>query len=242
MEGTGVSSSDKAIKKPKKIKPDGADGHRGRMFDKFLAAGDNDVLPRDIIEMLLYYPIKIRDTRDAAVYLMEKYGSADKLLSAPQDDLASTDGVGAGSAMFLRIVGSAVKRLADEPVDDRKIYSDTSETRELFYPFKEELKGEITCIACFDNAMRPIRVAKIKDGVWGENKDDAHTLVSFVTEHHGCSVALARVSSCRTDFPTATDFKAASYAASLLNKIDVRMLEYFVISRDEVMQAKQFHV
>lgn len=237
-----MPNSESTAKKPKKIKPAGADGHRGRMFDKFLAAGDNDVLPRDIIEMLLYYPIRIRDTRDAAVSLMDKFGSADKVLSAPQDELSATDGVGEGSATFLRMVGSVARRLSEEPVDDRKIYANASEMSELFYPFREELRADITCVACFDNARRPIRVAKLKDGIFTKCQTDANEFLGFVTEHHGCFVAMARISPKRSDFPYGDDFDAARYAKRLLDTIDVSFSEYFVISRDEAIEVTKLGI
>ena len=234
-----MPNSEKTIKKPKKVKPAGAAGHRGRMFDKFLAAGDNDVLPRDIIEMLLYYPVKIRDTRDAAVLLMDKFGSADKILSASSEKLASVDGVGEGSAAFLNIIGCITKRLSDEPDDNRKIYTDTAEITELFQPFREGIRADITCVACFDNAMRPIRVAKLKNGAFTECPEDANALVSFVSDHHGCSVAIARISPKRSDFPGFDDISAARYARLLLKRIDVNLKEYFVISRDEAIEVPQ---
>ncbi len=231
-----MPNSENTAKKPKKIKPAGADGHRSRMFDKFLAAGDNDVLPRDILEMLLYYPIKIRDTRDSAVALIDKFGSADKVLSASKEELSATDGLGDGSAAFLQIAGNAVRRLCAEPIDERIIYSSTDQMNELFYPFREKLRQDITCVACFDNAMRPIRVAKLKDGVFSKCPTDANELVSFVTEHHGCSVALARISPKRSEFPSSKDFDAAGYAKRLLNIMDVGFNEYFIISRDEAIE------
>ncbi len=237
-----MPDSENTPKKQKKIKPAGADGHRGRMFDKFLAAGDNDVLPRDIIEMLLYYPIKIRDTRDAAVSLMGKFGSADNVLSASQEELSATEGVGEGSATFLRMIGCAARRLSGEPVDNRKIYSSVAEMSELFQPFREELRADITCVACFDNAMRPIRITKLKDGVFTKCQADANAFLSFVTEHHGCSVAMARISPKRSDFPDSDDFDAARYAKRLLNTIDIKLNEYFVISRDEAIEVTKLGI
>lgn len=237
-----MPNSENTEKKPKKIKPAGADGHRSRMFDKFLAANDNNVLPRDIIEMLLYYPIKIRDTRDVAVALMDKFGSADKVLSAPGEELSSTEGVGEGSARFLQMVGCAARRLSDEPVDNRKIYKDVTEMSELFHPFRERLRTDVTYVACFDNAMRPIRVAKLKDGVFCKCKADANAFLSFVTEHHGCFVAMARISPRRSDFPGNDDFDAARYAKRLLNMMDVNLSEYFVISRDEVIEVTKLGI
>ncbi len=237
-----MPNSENTTKKPKKIKPAGADGHRSRMFDKFLAAGDNDVLPRDIIEMLLYYPIKIRDTRDSAVALMDKFGSADKVLSASKDELSATEGLGDGSAAFLQIAGSAVRRLCAEPIDERIIYSSTNQMSELFYPFREKLRRDITCAACFDNAMRPIRVAKLMDGEFSKCPTDANALVTFVTEHHGCSVTLARISPKRSEFPSSKDFDAARYAKRLLNKMDVGFNEYFIISRDEVIEVTKLGI
>ncbi len=237
-----MSSSDNHLKKPNKIKPDGADGHRSRMFEKFLAAGDNDVLPRDMVEMLLYYPIKLRDTRDAAVHLMDKYGTTNKLFSASADKLAEIQGVGEGSAIFLQTVGSVINRLSEQITDNRKIYSNPVDMCELFFAFREEVRGEITAVACFDNAHRVICVEKITTGVLLKDKAGANVLLSFVSAHHACSVAIARITSLRTDFPGNIDFEAVKHIKHLLNSIDVPLDEYFVISREEAMGVSTLNV
>lgn len=237
-----MSDSDNQIKKPKKIKPDGADGHRGRMFDKFLNAGDNDVLPRDMIEMLLYYPIKVRDTRDDAVHLMKRYGSVDKLFSASVEELSGIEGVGAESGVFLKTVGSVIKRLSGEPRDNRKIYSNPADMSELFFPLRESVRGEITAVACFDNAHRVICTQKIATGVLNKDKTDANGLISFVSAHRACSVAVARITSLRSDFPGSIDFEAVKHIKHLLNSIDVPLDEYFVISREEAIGVSTLNV
>lgn len=242
MRGTAVSSSDNQPKKPKKIKPAGADGHRSRMFEKFLAAGDNDVLPRDMVEMLLYYPIKMRDTRDAAVHLMERYNTTDKIFSANAKELAQTHEVGQGSAIFLQTVGSVIKRLSGEVSDNRKIYSNPADMCELFFPFREEVRGEITAVACFDNAHRVICADKITTGVLSKDKADANGLLGFVSAHHACSVAIARITSLRSDFPGSIDFEAVKHIKHLLNSIDVPLDEYFVISREEAIGVSTLNV
>lgn len=234
-----MPASESPAKKPRKIKPDGADGHRGRMFDKFLAAGDNDVLPRDIIEMLLYFSIRVRDTRDTAVHLMEKFdNSTDKLLAASQDELTSLDGVGGASAMLLGIVGSTVKRLCAEPNDMRKTYKTIADIRELFYPLREELRGNITCAACFDSAMRPITAVKLKNDILTDSREDIYSLVSFAAEYHSSSIAVARISNAASDYPTAQDIAAAKHIEKVFDAVGLQLVEYFVISRDEAIQVK----
>lgn len=233
--GIAVVSKGNQQKKQKKIKPDGADGHRSRMFDKFLAAEDNCVLPRDMIEMLLYYPIKMRDTRDAAVHLMKKYGTTDKILSVNAAELSKADGIGEESALFLNAVGSVINRLSHDIDDSRKIYSNPADMCEIFFPFRDTVRGEITAVACFDNAHRIICAEKITAGILTRDKAEANELLAFISSHHTSSVAIARVTSLRTDFPGNIDFEAVKLIKHLLNSIDVPLDEYFVISREEAI-------
>lgn len=99
---------------PRKVKPEGADGHRQRMIMKFLNSYENGFFKRDIVEILLYYPIRIRDTRDIAVRVMKDNGDdVYSVLSASQEKLCSSPGIGPSCAVLIRLVGEIVRRLND---------------------------------------------------------------------------------------------------------------------------------
>lgn len=104
---------------PRKIKPIGADGHRKRMIAKFITAYDKDLYKRDLLEILLFYSIPVRDTRDIAVNLMqENGGNIYKVLDSPADKLCKVNGIGPKSAALLKTAGIIVKRTASGNTKD----------------------------------------------------------------------------------------------------------------------------
>ena len=48
-----------------------------------------DIRSQDIVELLLYYALPRRDTKDLAVALMEKFGSLEAILNADAKDIAA---------------------------------------------------------------------------------------------------------------------------------------------------------
>ncbi len=104
-------------------------GHRARMRERFRSYGKESFASHELLEMLLYAVIPVRDTNETAIRLMRRFGSLDGVLSASQEALTSVSGVGERVAKFLFTVGRldypTVLGLPDsEPSDGRKVLSD----------------------------------------------------------------------------------------------------------------------
>lgn len=82
------TDSPKVSKKPKKIKPEDADGHRERMRERLFNALAHLIPARYVLEMLLFYVIRVADTRDIAVALYRRFNKKIRnTLEADPDEL-----------------------------------------------------------------------------------------------------------------------------------------------------------
>ncbi len=82
-------------------------GHRQRLLKKMLA--ENDLLEHEILEALLFYVFKRRNTNDVAHNLLASLGGIKNILSAPMERLEQVEGVGKNVAQFLHTIGKCVK-------------------------------------------------------------------------------------------------------------------------------------
>ena len=62
-------------------------GHRKRMRRKFSDFGDIVFDTYELLEMLLYYTVPVRDTNPLAKRLLVEFGSLDGVLSASKENL-----------------------------------------------------------------------------------------------------------------------------------------------------------
>lgn len=236
---TGASNKDK---KPKKVKPVGADGHRGRMIERFLSSDDRSVSTRDMIEILLFFSVRIRDTRDSAVLLMQKYkNDISALLNAPQNELESVEGVGASSATLLRVAGSIITRLHDR-IDNGAQTAPELDIRELFPIFDEGVRQEITAIALLDGGMRHIRTENLMVGALTCAREELYSIVNLAVKYRSHNIILARITTERASYPTASDINASRYIEEVLRSMDINLVEYYVVSDDECIPTKPLYL
>ena len=206
------------MSKPRKIKPDGADGHRERMFIKYLNSSKNDANMRDVLEMLFYFTIRVRDTRDSAVELMRNYhGDIRAVLNAPPEELCQTDGVGPKSAFLLNLVGTIVDRL-DSDEDYSGSFSEASET-ELIYDLIDrcaDIDSEEMAIVFHDVDNRIIRTHVFSASPRNFDTNDMYRLMSLASGFHAASLTILHLAGNSDIYPCASDAKFHRYMSDAL--------------------------
>ncbi|MBR2903580.1 MAG: RadC family protein [Clostridia bacterium] len=78
-------------------------GHRRRLIEKFKQSGLTEV---EIVELLLFFVFKRRNTNDLAHRLLGKFGTLKNLFSADVESLMQVEDVGEQVAVFLRALGA----------------------------------------------------------------------------------------------------------------------------------------
>lgn len=79
-------------------------GHRQRLKSKVKEHGLKVLSDHEIVELLLTYTIPYKDTNPLGHYLLDVYGSIDKIVDADFSDLTKINGVGNETALFLNIL------------------------------------------------------------------------------------------------------------------------------------------
>ena len=73
-------------------------GHRSRMRERLLTRSADSLADYEMLEMLLFFAFKRGDTKPLAKALINRFGSFANVLSAPQQQLLDTPGLGPHAA------------------------------------------------------------------------------------------------------------------------------------------------
>jgi len=73
-------------------------GHRQRMRERFLTSGFDNFQPHEVLEVMLYEFIPVRDTNPLGHALMDRFGSVINVLTASPKELEKVPGIGRKTA------------------------------------------------------------------------------------------------------------------------------------------------
>ncbi len=102
-------------------------GHRDRLRQRFVAAGESSVADYELLELLLFRAMPRRDVKPIAKALLARFGSFAQVLGARPERLQEIEGLGEAAATEIKIVEAAARRLARGAVKDRKSLSSWNE-------------------------------------------------------------------------------------------------------------------
>ena len=98
-------------------------GHRQRLRQRFLEAGSEALSDYEMLELILFRAIPLRDLKPLAKDLLKKFGSFAEVISAPIERLKEIKGLGEAAITELKIVQAAASRLARGQVKERPVLS-----------------------------------------------------------------------------------------------------------------------
>jgi DNA repair protein RadC len=96
-------------------------GHRERLRERFLKAGQGALADYELIELILFRVLPRRDVKPLAKALLQRFGSFAETIAAPIGRLTEVKGVGEAVALDLKIVEAAAQRLARGVIADRQV-------------------------------------------------------------------------------------------------------------------------
>ena len=96
-------------------------GHRERLREKFLEAGDGALADYEVLELVLFRLLPRRDTKPVAKALIDRFGSLAAIFNAPLHLLTEVSGIGEGAATDLRIIGAAIRRSLKSDIRQKNV-------------------------------------------------------------------------------------------------------------------------
>ena len=213
------------------------DGHRQRKRQQFLSHGPESMADHELLELALFYAIPRRDTNETAHRLLDQFGSLDRVLSAPEQELEKVEGVGQGAAVLLRLMGSIGDR-ARRPGREEKIVASVDQAGAYFlrlldgqrteqlYQLCVDAKGKVLSCRMLSQGQSDMTVLSLRQVV--ENALLSGASGVFLGHNHPSGVAV----------PSSSDEAATRQVAEALRTIGVRLVDHIVVAdRDFVSMA-----
>ena len=180
-------------------------------------------------ELALFYAIPRRDTNETAHRLLDQFGSLDRVLSAPEQELEKVEGVGQGAAVLLRLMGSIGDR-AQRPGREEKIVASVDQAGAYFlrlldgqrterlYQLCVDAKGKVLSCRMLSQGQADMTVLSLRQVV--ENALLSGASGVFLGHNHPSGVAL----------PSPADMEATTQVRDALKRLDIRLIDHIIVA------------
>ena len=216
-------------------KNDGKAGHRSRMMHSYMERGSGSLEDYQMLEMLLFYPIKRKDVKPIAKNLLADFGSFENVLSASKEQLVNTEGVGEHTAAFLNLIYDVTKRMRDNKCKSIEVIEKLDDAVEYFKEmFQFENKSEKFAVMMLDNSNRILNCRFVSEGSVNAMSVSVRKLVELVISFNAVSVIVAHNHPHGVAYPSAEDVDFTLKLREMFSNLGIYLADHIVLSDDDV--------
>lgn len=208
--------------------------HRNRLRKKFIENGIESFQPHEVLELLLFYAYRQRDTNEIAHRLLKKFGSLSGVFEADIESLTEVEDVGYNTAVFLKLQGNIQRYYMKEKFSQMKNLQITPQNigeyvQHLFYGYTEE----VFYIISLNAECEVISSDIIAKGTVNTTALYSREVIKKVLETKAVFVILAHNHPNGLLAPSEADVKTTKILNEALNFVNVKLIDHVIVGRGD---------
>ena len=208
-------------------------GHRKRMRTRLNKNGPDTMEDHELIEMLLYYCVPMKDTNEIAHKMLSAFGSMTNLIKASPQEIVKRCDVTENMAMIFSTINGIIKRVSAEAYKQGHIISSTDEAGNLAVSILNGESVECFYVVCLDGKNRIIAIDRISKGVINETYVNTRMVVESVLGHNARSAIFMHNHPSGILKPSFEDIYTTNKIVKVLNAIDIIVLDHLIVAENK---------
>lgn len=215
------------------------EGHRQRVKSRYLAEGLDGFEDHQVLEMLLFYCIPMKDTNELAHRMIREFGSLAGLLEADPQDVSKRCKVSENTAILISLIPSLARRYLRVKWGDKPVLNSSAKAGEYAISLFAGRTYEAFFVICLDTQNRVNYSALVHEGTLNEVSVYPRLIVELVLRHQANSVILSHNHPGGTLNPSREDIDLTKTIISALKPISVSVLDHIIVAGENFISLKQ---
>jgi len=207
-------------------------GHRDRLRARFREAGPEALADYEMLELILFRAIPIRDVKPLAKELLTKFGSYAEVISAPIERLKEVDGVGDAVAAEFKIVEAAAHRLIRGQVRKRPVLSSWSSVLDYCRAAQAFAEKEQFRILFLDKRNQLIADEVQQEGTVDHTPVYPREVVKRALELSATAIILVHNHPSGDPTPSQADIEMTKQVASVAKPLGVLLYDHIIVGKE----------
>lgn len=207
-------------------------GHRKRLREKYLKVGYKGLEDYEILELLLTYSIKLKDCKGIAKNLLSKFKSIDKVINAELNDLKEIEGVGAETALYLKVIGETMSNHYFKNVKNSDLTT-LKGKNDLVNYLKDDvgtLKSEEFKVIYLSSDNKIVCDEILFKGTIDRSVVYPRKIMERAIDNRAKGIIFAHNHPSGNLTPSKKDIELTLEMQELLEKVDIKLLDHIIVS------------
>lgn len=212
--------------------------HRKRRRQQFYDHGADAFADHELLELLLFYGIARRDVNELAHTLLQEFGSLEAVFSAPIEVLESIDGIGAQTAILIKLVPKLVQRAHLTSIKNEVPLDTVERIGDFFTDLFVCESNEVMYQLCLDAKGRKLNCRKVSEGDPSSVSLNLRQIVQNALRCNAVMVAVAHNHPSGVAFPSHGDKIATMQIAEALRSVNVELVDHIVVAGNDYISFR----
>lgn len=205
-------------------------GHRQRVRERYLQEGGDSFADHELLELILFSCIPMKDTNELAHLLLKEFGSLSLLIEAKPQDIVKRCGVSMNTAIFIAVQKDLIRRAIQGKWEKRPILNSSQKAGEFAVMLLSQLNHERFYVICLDNRHKFIYSAIVAEGTVREAVVYPRLVVEAALRHQASAVILAHNHPGGSLRPSFQDISTTANLVKAFNLIDIMVMDHIIVA------------
>ena len=231
----------KMISKKKKAVSSVHAGHRKRMLRKYEKFGTDAFEAHELLEMLLYFCIRQKNTNEISHDIINKFGSISAAFSAKASALIETDGIGEKSALLLSLCRDNIRRCSLEHASSIPLDNNFKRTRYIYNWYKGKPVG--TVMAMFlDEKLMLTEAVTISSGRLFRPESYPEVILEKALALKAKHVIISHSHKDNCTNPSPEDLYLAGQIRTALGSHGIELINQYIVTEFDCAPTNNFNI
>lgn len=217
-------------------------GHRQRVKNRVLREGIDSFEDHQILELLLFYCIPMKDTNELAHQLIDRFGSLAGVLDARPEDLCAVTGITETSGILLNLIPSLARRYHQEKLKEKTVLDSTSKAGEYAKALFTGRLYEVFYVICLDSQNKVNHATLLHEGTINEAPVYPRLIVETALRHQASSIILAHNHPGGSHQPSRADVEVTRKIRTATEAIAITVADHIIVAGDGYFSFAENHL
>ncbi len=209
------------------------EGHRQRVKKRYLSEGLDSFEDHQVLELLLFYCIPMKDTNELAHRMIKEFGSLAGLFEADPKDICRRCKVSENTAILVSLIPSLARRYFKGKWGDKPVLNSSSKAGEYAVSLFAGRIYEAFYVICLDSQNRVNHAALVHEGTINEAPVYPRLIVETALRHQANSLILAHNHPGGSLQPSSADIQITRKIAAATEAISISVLDHIIVAGDK---------
>ena len=214
-------------------------GHRERLKQRFLEEGLDNFTDIQVLELLLFFAIPVKDTNPLAHALLDHFGSLTQVLEADVEELKKVPGIKDHAATLLALVTQLCRYYQVSSAQQNQVLTTLEDCGRYLVPRFFGRTKETVFLLCLDAKCKVLCCKEIGEGSVNSASISARKVVETALAANATTVVLAHNHPSGIAVPSNEDIQTTQRIAAALYAVEIHLADHIVVAEGDYVSMIQ---